>query len=197
MRISMERWAIAQNEEFKHHQDLNLSAYETSHIIIAKYLNMDYKKDFKDKVIVEVGCAAQPHLLQCKSNFKKAYAVEPLIDRWPKEIKQNWLDNDIVPVSEPYEMVNFGEVDETWFFNVVQHVICPEEMLLKAKKTSKIIRVFESINQPADIAHPHIITKDLFTEVLGDGGYTFKGGTESGFHAVDCYYGTWYADNNI
>tara|TARA_Y100000310_G_scaffold183416_1_gene183554 strand:+ start:742 stop:1335 length:594 start_codon:yes stop_codon:yes gene_type:complete len=197
MKISMERWRYAQDAEFEHHQDLRLEAYEKSHEIIAKYLNLNYEKDFKDKIIVEVGCAAQPHLLQCKSNFKKAYAIEPLIDRWPQEIKQNWIKNNITPINSPYETIDLGPVDETWFFNVVQHVLCPEEMLLKAKKTSKIIRVFESIDQQADIAHPHIITKNLFTEVLGDGGHIFKGGTEPGFHAVDCYYGTWYANNNI
>ena len=37
------------------------------------------------------------------------------------------------------------QVDETWFFNVVQHVLDPKEQLELAKKTSKVVRVFESI----------------------------------------------------
>ena len=88
-------------------------------------------------------------------------------------------------------------VDETWFFNVVQHVIDPQEQLEIAKKTSKIIRVFESINSGIDASHPHLIAKETFTEVLGDFGKVFQGGSEAGFHSADCYYGTWYATDNV
>ena len=45
----------AQTAEFGHHQDLRLEAYITATNVIAKYFNIDYKKDFKDKVIVQVG----------------------------------------------------------------------------------------------------------------------------------------------
>ena len=83
------------------------------------------------------------------------------------------------------------EIDETWFFNVVQHVMDPKEQLELAKKTSKVIRVFEPIGTGTDVAHPHYITKETFTDVLGDFGKIFEGGTEDGFFSCDCYYGTW------
>jgi hypothetical protein len=121
-----------------------------------------------------------------------------LIDRWPSEIRKDYEKIDVEIVAAPYEDLEIDEmVDETWFFNVVQHVIDPQEQLEIAKKTSKIIRVFESINSGVDACHPHLITKETFTEVLGNFGKVFQGGSEAGFHSADCYYGTWYATDNV
>jgi hypothetical protein len=37
-----------------------------------------------------------------------------------------------------------------------------------------------------------------FTDIFGHHiGHIYKGGSERHFHGADCYYGTWYADNNI
>ena len=44
---------------------------------------------------------------------------------------------------------------------------------------------------------PHYITEETFTDVLGNFGQIFKGGTEDGFFSCDCYYGTWYESNNV
>lgn len=198
MKIDLERWAQAQNAEFTHHQDLSLKAYSHASHIIARYLKINYKEDFKDKTIIEVGGGPRGSLLHTEGNFKKAILVEPLIDRWSLEIREDYEKIGVEIVAMPYENLKIDYmVDETWFFNVVQHVIDPKEQLEIAKKTSKIIRVFESINSGVDIAHPHLITKETFTDVLGDFGEIFKGGSENGFHSCDCYYGTWYASDNV
>jgi len=193
MKITLGRWAQAQNDEFAHHQDLTLGAYSRTHEVVAQYLDFDYKEDFRDKVIVEVGCAAQPHLLQCQSNFKKAYAIEPLIDRWPQSIKDNWTQNNIIAVNEAYELAEIPDADETWLFNVISHVIDPVEMMQKAMRTSKIVRFFEPIDQPINMAHPHEITMQLIEKVMGPFGEIYQGGSEPGFHGANCYYGTWRA----
>ena len=83
------------------------------------------------------------------------------------------------------------------FFNVVQHVLDPTEQLELAKKTSKVVRVFEGLCQTTDQAHPWTVSEELFTNVFGDFGKIFKGGTVEGFHSADCYYGTWYASDNV
>ncbi len=198
MRIDMDRWAVAQTTEFSHHQDLSREAYYTASKVIAKYLEVDYTKDFKDKVIVEVGAGPRGSILLTEGNFKRGIIIEPLIDRWPAEIRQDYEAIGVEIIAAPYEDLDIEEqVDETWFFNVVQHVLDPKEQLEIAKKTSKVIRVFESIESVTDDAHPHYITKETFTDVLGDFGKMFKGGSESGFHSADCYYGTWYASDNV
>ena len=198
MRIELERWQAAQTEEFSHHQDLRIEAYITATNVIAKYFDIDYKKDFKDKVIVQVGAGPSGSILSTEGNFKRGIVREPLIDRWPSNIREDYEKVGIEIIAAPYEDLDIDEqVDETWFFNVVQHVLDPKEQLELAKKTSKVVRVFESIGRVTDTAHPHYITKETFTDVLGDFGQIYKGGTEPGFHGADCYYGNWYASDNV
>jgi hypothetical protein len=198
MRIDIDRWNLAQDTEFSHHQDLRLEAYSHASMIIAKYLEIDYKKDFKDKVIVEVGAGPRGSILLTEGNFKRGIIIEPLIDRWPAEIREEYEKIGVEIIAAPYEDLDIDEqIDETWFFNVVQHVLDPKEQLEIAKKTSKVVRVFESIGSATDTAHPHFITEQTFTDVLGNFGKVFEGGTEQGFHSADCYYGTWYASDNV
>jgi len=198
MRIDIDRWNLAQDTEFSHHQDLSLEAYSHASLVIAKYLEFDYKTDFKDKVIVEVGAGPRGSILLTEGNFKRGIVVEPLIDRWPAEIREDYEKIGVEIIAAPYEDLEIDEqIDETWFFNVVQHVLDPKEQLEIAKKTSKVVRVFESVGSLTDAAHPHFITQQTFTDVLGDFGKVFQGGSEKGFHSADCYYGTWYASDNV
>jgi len=198
MRIDMERWDLAQTTEFSHHQDLSREAYSHASECIAKYLEFNYKEDFKDKVIVEVGSGPRGSILLTEGNFKRGIIIEPLIDRWPAEILQDYEAIGVEIIAAPYEDLEIDEqVDETWFFNVIQHVLDPKEQLELAKKTSKVIRVFESIGSVTDAAHPHFITEETFTGVLGNFGQIYEGGSEPGFHGADCYYGTWYASDNV
>ena len=197
-RIALDRWEAAQTAEFGHHQDLRLEAYITATNVIAKYLGINYENDFNDKVIVQVGAGPRGSITSTNGNFKRGVVVEPLIDRWPADIREDYEKIGIEIVSDPYENLDIElDIDETWFFNVVQHVFDPKEQLELAKKTSKVIRVFEPIGTGTDTAHPHYITKETFTDVLGDFGQIFEGGTESGFFSCDCYYGTWYASDNV
>ena len=197
-RITVDRWQAAQTAEFGHHQDLRLDAYITATNVIAKYFNIDYKKDFKDKVIVQVGAGPRGSILSTEGNFKRGFVVEPLIDRWPPEIRKDYEDIGVEIIDAPYEDLDIEEkVDETWFFNVVQHVFDPKEQLELAKNSSKIVRVFESIGSVTDTAHPHFITPETFTDVLGNFGEIYKGGSEPGFHGADCYYGTWNESDNV
>ena len=130
MRIELERWQAAQTEEFSHHQDLRPEAYITATNVIAKYFSIDYKKDFKDKVIVQVGAGPRGSILSTEGNFKRGIVVEPLIDRWPSDIRDDYEKVGIEIIAAPYEDLDIDEqVDETWFFNVVQHVFDPKEQL--------------------------------------------------------------------
>ena len=197
-RITLDRWQSAQTAEFGHHQDLRMEAYSVATTATARYLEIDFEKDFKNKVIVEVGAGPRGSILATKGNFKRGIIVEPLIDRWPAEIGKDYEDIGVEIVVAPYEDLDIDEqVDETWFFNVVQHVLDPTEQLKLAKKTSKIVRVFEGLCDVTDQAHPWTVTEELFTDVFGNFGKIYKGGSEPGFHGADCYYGTWYATDNV
>ena len=44
--------------------------------------------------------------------------------------------------------------------------------------------------------HTSLLPKH-FTDVLGNFGKIYKGGSEEGFHGADCYYGTWNESDNV
>ena len=174
------------------------SLYHHGESLVAQYVGLNLQEDLKDKFIIEVGAGPRGSLLYTKGNFKRGIVVEPLIDRWPPEIRKDYEDIGVELIVAPYEDLEIDEqVDETWFFNVVQHVLDPTEQLELAKKTSKVVRVFEGLCQTTDQAHPWTVSEELFTDVFGNFGKIFKGGTVEGFHSADCYYGTWYASDNV
>lgn len=197
MKVTKERWAKAQDDEIKQQQvgilDYKLFCNTSfrGFSIKADIMGIDFKTNFKDKTIIEVGAGLCGAVLMCEFNFKRAVAVEPLMNKFPSEVMKHYKENNIEVIVNAYEWEDLGYFDETWLFNVLQHVICPEDVLKKASKTSDVIRVFEPIGWPVDLAHPHLINKSTFTTVLGDFGQIFKGGSIPNFHAADCYYGTW------
>lgn len=193
MRITKDRWEEAQKEEYRLSSvDIDPENFEHSYAVIAKLLGVDFDTDFVNKSIVEIGCGPLGASLLVE-DFAKATIVEPLIYKWGQQYVDLYLEKNIQMITVPYEDWEITEdADETWFFNVLQHVFDPEEQLLKAMKHSNVIRLFEPIDYPAEIAHPHVLTEQMFKDVLGDDfGTKYIGGSIPSFHTADCYYGTW------
>ena len=200
MDITRERWDEAQAAECEDHL-VNLanspdSLYHHGESLVAQYVGLDLKNDVKDKFVIEVGAGPKGAILLTGGNFKRGIVVEPLIDKFPPEVRKVHEDMGVEVVTEMYEDVDYGSVDETWLLNVLQHVISPEKQLQKAKENSDVVRIFEPINYPANICHPHVLTKELFTGIFGqDFGSLYVGGSRSDFHTADCYYGTWIKED--
>jgi hypothetical protein len=66
--------------------------------------------------------------------------------------------------TSPLREVHF---DECWIYNVLQHVQEPEKIIANARKSADIIRLFEWIDMPASIGHPHTLTKPSLDDWLG------------------------------
>ena len=168
MKITKKRWIEAQQEELRLSSiDINPSYYEFMYANIAELMGIDFEKDFIGKTILEIGPGPLGVTLLTEG-FAEATIIEPLIDGWDPEYRAYYEEKNIKIETTPYETLEVGEVDETWFFNVLQHVIEPEAQLKKAKETSKIVRIFEPINYPIEKAHPHLLTKELFTDIFGE-----------------------------
>ena len=111
-RIDVDRWQAAQTAEFSHHQDLRREAYSTATDVIAKYLDFNYEYDFKDKVIVQVGAGPRGSILSTNGNFKRGVVIEPLIDRWPADIREDYEKVGIEIIDQPYE-----NLDIDWLYS--------------------------------------------------------------------------------
>jgi hypothetical protein len=199
MEITKERWdqaQIAEYSELNENTDPGEDAYAYAVNATFDLLNINPKVDLQDKVVVEVGTGFYPALLWVEG-LKRKIAVDPLFNSWPEQYKKRCIDSGIEINIDPYEESKIGQVDETWFFNVLQHVISPEAQLRKAMETSKVIRVFEPIGWgnriPLSIneAHPHIISKETITNVMGNFGFIYQPCQIERFHQAECYYGTW------
>ncbi len=47
--------------------------------------------------------------------------------------------------------------DEAWVYNVLQHVIDPEAVIATARAQAATLRIFEWIEHPASLGHPHVL----------------------------------------
>lgn len=198
--ITHERWEQAQDGELVD-QLGNLEEWDNSKFyyirnLMQEFFDIDFEEDFKDKFIIEVGAGPKGYALFTEGNFKRCVVIEPLMDRFPEYVKEDYEKMGCEVYGGAFEDVDYEGIDEIWFFNVLQHVLNPEEQLKKAKANAKVVRVFEPINYPANLCHPHVLTAELFTGVFGeDFGTKYVGGSRTNFHTADCYYGTWVRED--
>lgn len=60
--------------------------------------------------------------------------------------------------------------DECWVYNVLQHVQDPAQVLKVARGSARLVRLFEWIDSPPHLGHPHQLSAFWLREQLGDGG---------------------------
>lgn len=186
--ITNERWKEAQQKELSDHA-LVVSLDESK-----RFLNYyfdffeDNISDIYGKSILEIGTGSYP--LSAIAGASRVVGVEPLYDQFNDEIKKYWKDNNIIPYSQSFEEWESDDFfDEVWFINFLQHTMDPDKCLDKAKRCAKKIRVFEPINTPIDICHPHSLSVDLFVNHFPNAKINiYKGGTIGIFHMADCCY---------
>lgn len=125
----------------------------------------EVKIDLKNKTVLDVGCGPVSLLLR-SFNFKKAIGIEPL--DYGDEIKKVFLNHNINLLNIPAEEMDFNEneFDEIWLYNVLQHVYDPVLILEKIQKFGKTIRLFEWLDIPPHLGHPHMFTEDFFIKNL-------------------------------
>jgi methyl coenzyme M reductase gamma subunit len=192
--ITRERWNEAQIAERKFHDDMpfdeGVAHYKDSYMQYFSHVGID-ANDLKGKSIMEIGCADYPAISYCnKSTYPFAVIVEPM----PSPYLHKIIDGNEKVLLIPFtvEDSELKSVDETWVFNVLQHVINPEKFIEKIKKVSKVIRFFEPINTGLNECHPHTFTLEYFKEQFGDvvNHYPFNDKAIN-FHTWECAYGVW------
>lgn len=146
-----------------------------------------YKIELDGKSVIDIGSGPTSILLKSQ-NYSKAFAVDPLMDKFPGWVKLRYLENGIRPVTGRGEDVELEKVDMVLCYNVLQHTIDPEQVINNMKKLGNEIRIFEWINIPADDKHPHVLKADLLDKWLGGKGITEHLNEPYIFSEGECYY---------
>ena len=129
--------------------------------------------DLEGKKVIDIGGGVVSILLKCKNKGEGCMVVDPILSGAPDWIKQRYLAagiqvNDMM--GEHFKFVTGfkHDYDEVWMYNCLQHVADPIEILKNIKALAPItLRIHEWLETPAQVGHPHTITKAMIDEHLG------------------------------
>ncbi len=177
MQIDYEEWKDAQKFETDWHA-LCTNSYgeEEKQLVYAHRMGLrmfhngksPYNIDMKSKSIIDIGGGPVSLLLKCVG-LKLATVVDPLpVPEW---VKARYAMAGIEYMQIPAEELHGPFVyDEAFVYNCLQHTRDPREVIASAQKVAKLIRIFEWVDTPTNIGHPHSLTaKDLDSWLGGEG----------------------------
>lgn len=150
-------------------------------------LDKDYSgMDLKGQKILDVGAGPVSMLLKYH-NHKDSVVYDPLMDKFPEWVRMRYKDAKLTPIMGVGEDLKLTGFDECWSYNVGQHVINAEQYFKSLKKTAKIVRIFEWIDMPPEVGHPHTLTEANLNKWLGGVGHS-ETINDRGAHGK-CFYG--------
>lgn len=173
-------WKEAQKFEHDWHSErsnfANSYAEETKQYDYAHRMGLDpYKTDlygalgwdFGDKTVLDVGGGGYSLLL--KSKAKRRVVIDPC--PMPNWILQRYKECGIEFINKPAETMVFKKpFDIVLSYNVLQHVIDPQEICKRMRKYSKTIHFFDWTEIGVSDGHPHDLhAKDLNKWLGGEG----------------------------
>jgi len=123
--------------------------------------------DMKGISVLDVGGGPVSMLLKCKN--VKGVVVDPC--DYPQWVLNRYTECGIAFVNKPAEEIETNNVfDEVWCYNVLQHTMDPEKIVENMRLCSKVIRVFEWINEPVSEGHPQLLTEEKLNDWFGGQG---------------------------
>ena len=175
---NINEWEEAQKwERDWHYNCVNSYNEEAKQLIYAKKMGLKtmsssktpYRFQFAGESILDVGGGPYSLLLKCEG-FSRAVVVDPCI--YPDWVYARYdickIEHIASPGEELDKVFNLKKdiFDEIWFYNVLEHVYNPEEIVKNAIGLGKIIRVFEWIDTYVSNGHPNILTGDCLNKWL-------------------------------
>lgn len=136
---------------------------------LERLIGNSYFYNLHGKSILDIGGGASSLLLKC-INFKYVAVVDPLpIPQWCKDRYEIANINYFQKQAEEADKIpQFLEIfDEVWIYNVLQHTEDPKQIIENAKKSGKLIRIFEWINAKPHPGHPQMLLRDKLNDWLG------------------------------
>jgi hypothetical protein len=138
--------------------------------------------------VIDIGGGPVSLLLKCV-NGSGLIVVEPMV--MPGWVTERYAEASIVVRQGPGEELSpdeFDQIDEAWIYNVLQHTQDPERVIENARKIAKIVRLFEWIDTPANVGHPHSLSQAKLDEWLGGFGKVEELTGQANCFG-NCYYG--------
>lgn len=89
--------------------------------------------------------------------------------------------------AEQYLTETQEHFDEAWCMNVLQHTVDPEVIVAGMRRVADKVRIFEWVNTPPSLGHPHTLREASFNEWF-EGTGTVEEIHENGANG-QCYYG--------
>lgn len=124
--------------------------------------------DMVGKSILDLGGGPSSMLLKTV-NADSMAVVDPC--PYPEWTRRRYALAGIVVFEEPAESFSTQEhFDEVWIYNVLQHVDDPSKVIDCAKKHGSLLRIFDWVNTPPSLGHPHTLTKSLLDDWIGGDG---------------------------
>lgn len=160
---------------------------DQKHYVYARYMGLSqvhYSFDVFNRAVLDIGGGPTSMLLKC-INLKRGKVVDPI--QYPRWTVDRYRMNNIEVEVNLGENVSDTGFDEVWIYNCLQHVHDVQKLIANAKRSAKVLRIFEWINIPPHEGHPIELTESLLNELIGQQGKTVQL-AESGCYGT-AYYG--------
>ena len=143
--------------------------------------------DVQRRSVIDLGGGPVSMLLKTV-NCSYATVVDPC--PYPDWIEQRYHQAGVQTwrmEAEDFKGTGHRRYDECWIYNVLQHVVDPEQVLATARAQAKTLRIFEWIETETNIGHPHTLHADELNRWIGGVG-KIENINENGAVGL-CYYG--------
>jgi hypothetical protein len=125
--------------------------------------------NLEGKSVIDIGGGPVSMLLKCENRgFCKV--ADPC--DFPTWVVNRYTESQIAYIHTAAEELLWGESDEVWIYNVLQHTQDPELIIKNARNLAPVIRIFEWIDLPPHEGHPQELKEEDLNKWLGDTGTT-------------------------
>lgn len=171
----MDKWKAAQKWEKEWWGNCtNTFGEEMKQLLYAKKMGLvqmpdsstPFRFDLHGISVLDVGGGPCSLLLKCVN--VEGFVIDSLL--FPKWVLDRYKSAGIGFCREKAEEIVVGDWDEAWIYNVLQHCEDPQKIITRTRLAAKIIRIFEWINTPMNLGHPHTLTESRLNRWLGGEG---------------------------
>lgn len=151
-------------------------------------------RNLEGKTVLDIGGGVISLLLKFK-NRGSCCVVDPITA--PNWVHSRYKENNIRFINGKAEDISLMKLpifDEIWIYNCLQHTEDPKKIIKNIKKLSKVIRIFEWVEEPISPGHINVLHEKQLNTWLGGEGKVEVLNDSNGCHG-SAYFGVFKGDN--